>query len=138
MRSHCPDFQLDVTGTFNYAPRLTKGITYKGFVDNLQEVYENAGFFICPVFGGTGQQVKIVEAMAHGLPVVALKDAADKSPLRHEENGYIADTEDEFAEYVVRLWQDRSLCRRLGQEARTTVAKEFSRERLVSGLAALL
>lgn len=139
VRGRYPDFQLTVTGTFcdPFAPRVTAGVVYKGFVDDLRKIYENAAFFICPVFGGTGQQVKIVEAMAHGLPVVALRDAANNSPLRHEENGLIADTADEFVEYVIRLWQDRLLCRILGEEARKTIAKEYSRERLISGLATL-
>lgn len=140
VKVRCPDFQLTVTGSFFYhfIPRVAGGVTFQGFVDDLRGVYENAAFFICPVFGGTGQQVKIVEAMAHGLPVVALRDAADKSPVRHEINGLIADSADEFAEHVIRLWRDRKLCRRLGEEARHTIEQEFSRECLVSALATLL
>lgn len=139
VKVHCPDFKLTVTGSFFYhvIPRVADGVTFQGFVDDLRAVYENAAFFICPVFGGTGQQVKIVEAMAHGLPVVALKDAAAKSPMCHEINGLIADSADEFAEHVIRFWRDRKLCRRLGEEARHTIEQEFSRERLVSGLATL-
>ena len=110
----------------------------KVFVDNLHDLYKSSRFFICPVFGGTGQQVKIVEAMAHGLPVVALEYAAHHSPLKHGMNGLVAKNIEEFAEHVVRLWNDRSLCRKLGAEARQTIATEFSREKLIRGLASLV
>lgn len=135
-----PDFRLDVTGNFffNFSPRTTPGIQYRGFVTDLRNYYESSAFFVCPVFGGTGQQVKVVEAMAHGLPVVALDKIATNSPIRHGVNGLIARCEEEFAHHVLHLWQDRRLCRRLGEEARRTVAAEFNPERLVNGLTPLL
>jgi hypothetical protein len=133
-------FRLDVTGNFffNFSPRTTRGIQYRGFVSDLRSYYESSGFFICPVFGGTGQQVKVIEAMAHGLPVVALDNIAGNSPVRHGVNGLIARNEEEFAHHVLQLWNDRKLCRRLGEEARKTVVAEFNPERVVNGLASLV
>lgn len=135
-----PDFRLTVAGEFFYhiSPRISDGINYIGFVADLHEFYEASRFFICPVFGGTGQQVKIVEAMANGLAVVAFEDAARRSPLRHGENGLVAKNEEEFSEHVIALWSDQALCRRLGQNARNTIAQEYSHNRLMSELAPLL
>ncbi len=134
-----PDFQLKVTGNFfcNKTPRIASGVSYLGFVDDLNKLYQTTRFFICPVYGGTGQQVKIVEAMAQGLAVVALEHAALRSPLRHGENGLVARSAEEFANHVLRLWNDRALCRSLGEEARNTVAAECSRELLVESLTSL-
>jgi glycosyltransferase involved in cell wall biosynthesis len=125
-----PNFSVDVTGVFwnNVSLEPRPGIQLKGFVPDLKTVYQYAGFLICPVFGGTGQQVKVVEAMAHGLPVVALRQAADRSPIVHGVNGFVADNADEFAKYALQLWQDRELCKRLGNAARKTIATDFSRE----------
>lgn len=53
-------------------------------------IYQQAKFAICPLIGGTGQQVKIIEAMAHGLPVVALHNVSESSPIEHGVNGFIA------------------------------------------------
>src|SRR5262245_4011913 len=74
------------------------GAELAGFVPDLRAQYARARFAVCPVFGGTGQQVKIVEAMAHGLPVVALRPAADRSPIRYGENGLVAADAGQFAD----------------------------------------
>ena len=134
-----PSFHLNVTGAFpNRTPGAAAAVSLSGFVPDLKPLYERARFFICPVFGGTGQQIKIVEAMAHGLPVVALRFAAERSPLRHEVNGLVADNAEEFAEHTIRLWNDPTLCRRLGKAARETVASEFSGDHLTGALAEIL
>jgi glycosyltransferase involved in cell wall biosynthesis len=132
-----PDFSLKITGYFyeNRCPPKVDGIIYAGFIDVLKPVYTLARFFICPVFGGTGQQVKIVEAMAHGLPVVAFESAAARSPIRHGQNGMIASSAEEFAEHVLTLWSDRRLCKKLGDSARLTIAEEYNGNRLLDKLA---
>lgn len=134
-----PSFQLNVTGKFPISsPAPSPGVALSGFVLDLAPIYKAARFFVCPVFGGTGQQIKIVEAMAHGLPVVALRFAAERSPVRHEENGLIANNAEEFAEHTARMWNDPALCRRLGNAARETVAAGFSQDRLTRVLAEIL
>jgi glycosyltransferase involved in cell wall biosynthesis len=134
-----PSFSVDVTGLFWKNVTIEPpGIQLKGFITDLKTVYQQAGFLICPVFGGTGQQVKVVEAMAYGLPVVALRQAADRSPIEHGVNGFIANDADEFANYALQLWNDRELCRRLGIAARKTIANNFSRERTMAGLSKIL
>jgi len=137
--SSATSFKLNVTGSFPFnTPAAGEGVTLTGFVPDLKQVYASSRFFICPVFGGTGQQIKIVEAMAHGLPVVALRFAAERSPLRHGINGLVADNAEEFAAHTVRLWSDPALCRQLGEAARETVAVEFSGDRLTESLAKIL
>jgi glycosyltransferase involved in cell wall biosynthesis len=140
VRKLAPSFSLRVTGAYRdvLPQESVEGVVFSGFVPELSTVYEGARFVVCPVFGGTGQQVKIVEAMAHGLPVVALKAAAERSPMRHGVNGLVAENAEEFAEHVVNLWNDPALCRRLGDAARETVALEFSRERLTESLSTML
>jgi glycosyltransferase involved in cell wall biosynthesis len=139
VRASAPGFKLNVTGAFPFnTPAAGEGVTLSGFVPDLRAVYAAARFFICPVFGGTGQQIKIVEAMAHGLPVVALRFAAERSPLRHEVNGLVADNAEDFAAHTIRLWNDPALCRRLGMAARETIGGEFSGDRLTESLADIL
>jgi len=69
---------------------------------------------------------------------VALRAAAERSPLRHGENGLVADNAFEFAECVLELWKDAELCRRLGNAARETIAQEFSNTRLTEGLSEIV
>ncbi|GBF80946.1 glycosyltransferase family 4 protein [Aphanothece sacrum] len=131
-----PSFSWQVTGNFQFKliPKPEERVIIRGFVPDLKKVYELSSFVISPVIGGTGQQVKIVEAMAHGLPVIALKQRAENSPINHGINGFIANNAEEFADYVKQLWQDRTLCRKLGKAAQETIAANFSRELLTEKL----
>jgi glycosyltransferase involved in cell wall biosynthesis len=140
VRRSLPSFSLQVTGSLDHSvlSGLSDGIEIKGFIPDLTELYQSSRFSVCPVFGGTGQPVKIVEAMSYGLPVIALRAAAKRSPVRHGVNGLIADNAEEFADYVIRLWKNQDLCCELGQNARRTIAEEFSRERLVLDLSRLM
>jgi glycosyltransferase involved in cell wall biosynthesis len=133
-----PDFRLRVTGAVCDWVAGQDGVVLAGFVPDLVPVYESARFAVCPISGGTGQKVKIVDAMAHGLPVVALRASAEGSPIRHGENGLVADNALEFAEHCLRLWRDRGLCARLGTAARETIASEFSKEKLLTALAGII
>jgi hypothetical protein len=124
VRTSAPSFQLDVTGACCKYVRADRGINLRGVVPNLNAVYENVRFVICPVFGGTGQQIKIVEAMEYGVPVIALRAAAESSPIQHGVNGLVANNADEFASHVIRLWNDRDLCKRMGEAAQATIAAD--------------
>jgi hypothetical protein len=138
VRRFRPDAAVRVVGPVTDRVMPAAGAELAGVVPDLRPVYATARFAVCPVFGGTGQQIKIVEAMAHGLPVVALRAAADRSPLRHGESGLVADTADEFAAHVLALSADPNLCRRLGAAARAVIAADFTRTRMVQGLAEAL
>lgn len=131
-------FCLQVTGGMCEDVLPADGISLRGFVSDLTSYYQHAPFLICPILGKTGQQVKIVEAMAHGVPVIATRAAAEGSPIRHGENGLVADNAEEFSAHVLRLWQDRALCKRLAAAARETIANEFSQARLLDGLSKIL
>jgi glycosyltransferase involved in cell wall biosynthesis len=138
VRRRSPSFRLQVTGYCSDRVTPEENIILSGFVPDLEAVYESARFVVCPIFGGTGQQVKIVEAMARGVPVVALRAVSERSPIRHGVNGLVADTAEEFAEHVCRLWDDPELCRQLGHEARNTIAAESSQSRVTGALASML
>ncbi len=62
----------------------------------------------------------MIEAMAHGLPIVASRAAAEGLELRHGENAFIHDGPEEFAAACVELLRDAPLADRLGKAARET------------------
>jgi len=138
VRARVPDFELEVLGR-TFAPwAADEGIALRGYVRDLVPVYCSAAFAICPLLSGTGQQVKIVDAMAHGVPVVATALPARSSPIVDGENGFVASTAEELADRVELLWRDRTLCRSLGAAARHTIATELSPSRTTAELEAIL
>ena len=104
----------------------SRGMVFRGFVPDLKELYAGACCAVCPIIGGTGMSVKVIEAMAHGVPVVVLRNSSQESPVRHGIDGFIADNANEFARYVKLLYNDRGLCARMGAAAREAVVQNFS------------
>jgi glycosyltransferase involved in cell wall biosynthesis len=142
LRSHCPDFQLKVTGKFcSEVVDPVPNVELMGHVTDeaLRSLYEKSRFLVNPVFGGTGQTVKVVEAMAHGLPVVLLEEALPRAPIvKHGINGFVAKNDAEFARFVAQLWRDRDLCAQMGEEARRSVTRELTHSRLRQELEKML
>ncbi|HEY1687064.1 MAG TPA: glycosyltransferase [Tepidisphaeraceae bacterium] len=114
-------FNLKVVGNACKWLKPAYGAQLTGFVDNIMALYQNAPFALCPLIGGTGQQVKIIEAMAAGVPVISMDAVAQSSPIEHGINGFVAKDAKEFADYVLRLYADRKLCRQMGEAARETI-----------------
>ncbi len=126
VRGRVPDFELQVTGAVCEQVVDEPGVRRLGFVPDLDELFRDAAFLVCPLLGGTGQLVKVVEAMSRGVPAVVLANAAPRTPIVDGVNGRVARDAAEFAEIVRELWADRAACRRLGEAARETIRENFS------------
>jgi glycosyltransferase involved in cell wall biosynthesis len=70
--------------------------------------------------------LKVLQYMAAGLPVIANPVGVQAEIVRHGENGFLAETPEEWCNAVGRLVHDPGLRRRLGQAGRRLVETEFS------------
>lgn len=136
--NHEPNFKLEVIGGVTSKLVSVPGVQLTDFVQNLESVYADACFAVCPIIGGTGMSVKVVEAMAHGLPVVVLQSSTQETIITHGINGFVANNALEFAHYTLLLFKNRDLCAKMGQAARTTVKEEFSTDLFIEKLTSLL
>jgi glycosyltransferase involved in cell wall biosynthesis len=69
---------------------------------------------------------KLLQYMAAGLPVVASPVGFNRELIRHGVNGFLAGSAEEWEQYLSQLLSDRDLRRRMGQQGRQLVEKEFS------------
>ena len=67
-----------------------------GYVDNLEDVYENSDVLVVPLLVGSGQRVKIIEAFARGYGVISTTIGAEGLVYKNNETIVIADTPEEF------------------------------------------
>ena len=83
-------------------------ITYLGLIDNFDHYLASARFVVAPTAVGTGQQVKIFEALWHGTPVICFRSAVP-SLLKSIIHGLVlVDDEKEFADAMSRMWNDEA------------------------------
>jgi hypothetical protein len=78
------------------------------------DLYANACLAICPVFTGTGQPVKLLEALSYRVPAVAVGPAAKRAGLHPGRGGFVGRDPVSFANAVTALWRDRRLARQMG------------------------
>jgi len=81
---------------------------------------------------------KQFEYMAMELATVATPVGDVRFLVKDGENGFWAETEDEFVEKMLLLANDRSLCEKIGKNARATILSGYCLERLGEKLAAML
>ena len=67
----------------------------------------------------------VAEAMAAGLPVVAVRPGGFADLLVHGENGFLVDTQDQAFEAIMRLARDVALRCRIGEAARRDMRDRF-------------
>jgi glycosyltransferase involved in cell wall biosynthesis len=104
-----------------------------GFVDDLRGVYAGASCAVVPLLQGGGTPLKLIEALAYGLPVVATPRAVAGLEVRDGEHCLVADGAEAFAAALVRVLRDGAP--ELGVRGRELVAERYSIEALSSMVA---
>lgn len=114
-----PSFNIKLIGTIcNSIPDLPS-ITKLGKVDDLKEAFSLAPLSLNPMRLGTGINIKLLDAMAVGVPTISTDTGARGLPAKYR-HGVITVADNApfaFAAEVVRLAQDEALRRKMGQAA---------------------
>jgi polysaccharide biosynthesis protein PslH len=96
-----------------------------GYVADPAPYLADTAAFIVPLHAGGGMRVKILDAWSWGLPIVATTIGAEGVAYRDGENLLLANTEETFAQAVVRLLREPELAARLGAAGRRTVETHY-------------
>ena len=80
---------------------------------------------VAPIKGSGGTRLKVLEAMATGLPVVSTKVGVAGLNLTDGLNVLLADTPEEMAEKAVLLMNNHSLAEKIGKAGQEHVQKYF-------------
>jgi polysaccharide biosynthesis protein PslH len=102
------------------------GIVNHGEVDHAERFMQSHGIMVVPLFQASGIRIKLLEAGALGIPVIATPQAVGSLPLVHEEDLLIASNEQEFSEAMNRLIVDFELQQKLAQGIRKKIELNFS------------
>lgn len=102
-----------------------------GRVNNIREFLYSGTVFICPLRMGGGTRLKILEAMASGIPVVSTSVGCEGIDVTDGENIMIADKPEQFAENILLLLEQPILREKLSRNARLLVEKNYSWKTIV-------
>ncbi len=113
-------------------------VAVPGWRADLKPHFSTASVFVSPLRFGSGLKGKLLEAMAHGVPIVASAIAAEGMGLVDGTHYLKADTPDDAAEAALRIIDDGQLGRCLAANAIDLLAKNFTRSVVDRQFAAVL
>lgn len=103
-----------------------------GFVDDLRPVYNDHRIFIAPTRFSAGLPLKVIQAAAAGIPIVATPLVASQLGWRDEVELLVGYNEQDFAAKCSALYVNSDLWEMLREKALRRVAAQFSIEEFKS------
>lgn len=97
-------------------------------------LYKTSTLFIAPIFGPGGTRLKILAAMASGLPVISSKTGIEGLNLSDDKHVLIANTPQEFAKQTIRILKDEKLYESIRKNSFELAKKEYSWEYIAKKL----
>lgn len=130
IRAQRPNLIFDVVGArppqeFLEFNKLDTGIHVTGYVKDTAPYLKKAGLMIVPLRAGGGMRVKILEALALGLPVVSTSLGCEGIALENGQHVLIADTPSEFARAILQLLDNHALADELGRNGRNLIETSY-------------
>ena len=104
--------------------------TWAGWAEDLGPEYAAADVVVAPIRCGGGTRIKILEAFAHQVPVVATSFALEGLPVVNGVHCLVADTPSAFAQACICLGKEPALGRALAAQAIKLVQSSFTPEAL--------
>lgn len=143
MEKSVPGVRLTVLGNANGLEEELTALApgraaFPGFVPDARPYYDRCLALAVPLRVGGGTRLKILEAMAAGVPVITTSIGAEGLDVTHGETVLLADTPEEFALAANRLLNDPALAANLTRAARTLCETRYDWRSIADALTAQL
>ena len=112
---------------------LESHIEYLGFVSNILSLYEKVDIVVLPTHFECLPMV-LLEAMCTGTPVIASDVGGVGEIVKNDFNGYVvpAGDEDAFRRKIIHYYNNRSLIKMHGENAKSFVSSNFDISKMVN------
>lgn len=134
VRAAVPSASLLIAGAGSEGYTRNEAVRGLGFVDHLEDIYAQACAAIVPVRFGGGSNIKLVEALSYGVPVVATQRCATAfgPELAHLPLCAITDEEQPFADACIHRLQAAAREPVGRTETAEAITRNYSREALAA------
>ena len=128
---HHPDLQFDIVGKhpddrLQTLAAIYPGIRLHGFVDDLQTIYSRARVSVAPLLFGSGMKVKVLDAMARGMPTVTTPVGAEGIDCVNDLHLAVADSAGAMAAATLRLLEDADQWARMSSASRALISDRYT------------
>jgi len=101
------------------------GVTVTGTVEDVRPYYCSALAAVVPLRIGGGTRLKILEAMAAGIPVISTRIGAEGLAVTSGANAMVADRPEDMARAVWDIYSSETRWRQLSQAGRELVLSRY-------------
>jgi|RhiMethySRZTD1v2_1073278.scaffolds.fasta_scaffold01159_12 glycosyltransferase involved in cell wall biosynthesis len=115
-----------------------RGVEYAGPADDDERLYRRARCFVDVAVGGSGSRVKVLNALARGLPVVTTGEGAEGLDVLPGEHLLVADRPETMAGPAARVLTDEALWTSLANAGRALIRDRYVPEVAFAELATVL
>ncbi|MBL4661376.1 MAG: glycosyltransferase [Alcanivoracaceae bacterium] len=124
-----PELKFHIVGS--KAPKhiqemATDNIIFHGFVEDIEPYMDDIRIAVAPLRYGAGVKGKVNMSMSYGQPVVGTKVAVEGMFTQEGVDVLMAETPEQFAQQVVRLYQDEKIWNTVSQGGLANVQSYFS------------
>jgi polysaccharide biosynthesis protein PslH len=138
LRQQKPELIFTIVGR-DPAPEVRRlaevpGVEITGTVDDVRPYYHETLAAIIPLRVGGGSRLKILEAMAAGVPVVSTPLGAEGLDVEHGQNIILAETGEELCEAIIGVSENEEQRRKLIAAGRALVSERYDWSRLGAAL----
>jgi exopolysaccharide biosynthesis WecB/TagA/CpsF family protein len=105
--------------------RRTDGVEFLGAVQDVEPLYRRARVFVEASRSGGGTRLKVLNALARGLPVVTSPEGAEGLDVVAGEHVLVAEDAESMANAVVRLIADDGMWRSLSENGRRLIRMRY-------------
>ena len=141
VRSRIKDCKFIIAGS-NVSDEVnglaSKSVEIRGFVPTVGEFLEDVRVMVAPLRYGAGIKGKIVSGLCHGVPQVVSHEASEGMGLEHNRDLMIAQSAEQFADLIIKLYNDQELWEKMADNATKAAERLYSKEVLSVKISDLL
>lgn len=139
IRKKEPSAELRVCGSgadasLTHLMRMTDGVTYLGFVDDLEKEMSQASVAVVPLRFGSGMKIKTFDALYRGIPLVSTSFGAEGLEIASGKHAFIEDDASAFSECVLTLLADKPLASEMSTSGRAFMTEKYTYAKLFESM----